>query len=65
MNVRVWEGDPFKENVESFRDGKMLMAGIGIEFSTRRRNKFAGHVFELRQIGDTYQLKMVVNQAIG
>ena len=66
MEVHVWDGDPFKENVNEFsQEGGMLAAGIGIEFSTRRRNKFAGHISEIRKRGDTYRLKMMVNQAIG
>ena len=66
MNAHVWEGDPFKENINAYGAGeKVLIAGIGIEFPTRRRNKFAGHVSEVRKHGDTYKIKTVVNQAIG
>ncbi|KAJ3549925.1 hypothetical protein NM688_g5126 [Phlebia brevispora] len=67
MNVKVWPGDPFGENVKLFEKGKgkLLTAGIGIEFSTRRRNKFAGHIHDVRKHGDSYQIKMIVNQAIG
>ena len=66
MDVRVWEGDPFKDNINLFeREEKLLIAGIGIEFSTRRRNKFAGYITDVRKHGDTYQFKTTVNQAIG
>ena len=47
-------------------DGKKLLAaGIGIEFSTRRRNKFAGYIRDIHKKGDSYHLEMIVNQAIG
>lgn len=66
MDVRVWPGDPFKENINLFGTGqKILAAGIGIEFSTRRRNKFAGYISDVRKHGDSYQIKLIVNQAIG
>ncbi|GJE90364.1 FAD/NAD(P)-binding domain-containing protein [Phanerochaete sordida] len=66
MDIKVWEGDPFWENHENFNGEKMLVAGIGIEFPTRRRNKFAGHVFEMtQQKKDQFRLKLEVNQAIG
>ena len=66
MHVRVWEGDPFKENIEQYGDGKnVLIAGIGIEFSTRRRNKFAGHISVARKRDDEYRITAMVNQAIG
>ncbi|KAJ8454143.1 hypothetical protein ONZ51_g13201 [Trametes cubensis] len=65
MKIKTWEGDPFVENSQLFDGKKMLIAGIGIEFSTRRRNKFAGHIFELHQNGDIFHLKLLVNQAIG
>lgn len=67
MDVRLWDGEPFWENAKDFDGGrKMLMAGIGIELSTRRRNKFAGHISDVQQTGpDTFRLKTIVNQAIG
>ena len=65
MDIHPWEGDPFNENATLFDGQKMLAAGIGIEFSTRRRNKFAGHIFDIQKSGNFYHLQMVVNQAIG
>lgn len=66
MDVRPWDGDPFKENIElQPSKGRVLVAGIGIEFSTRRRNKFAGCITDVRKTGDVYQVKLIVNQAIG
>lgn len=65
MDIRLWEGDPFWENVKQFNGQKMLMAGIGIEFPTRRRNKFAGFFTDIQQKNDTFHLEATVNEAIG
>ena len=65
MDIHTWEGDPFNQNVQSFDGKKLLAAGIGIEFSTRRRNKFAGYIRDIHKKGDSYHLEMIVNQAIG
>jgi hypothetical protein len=65
MTIRPWDGDPFKENVGAVAGRDLLAAGIGIEFSTRRRNKFAGRITHLHEDGDVYHLSMNVNQAIG
>jgi predicted pyridoxine 5'-phosphate oxidase superfamily flavin-nucleotide-binding protein len=65
MDIRLWEGDPFWENSQLFDGKRMEIAGIGIEFSTRRRNKFAGFVFDIQQNGDTYKLKLQVDEALG
>lgn len=64
-HASVWPGDPFLVNSESFGDGEMLVAGIGIEFSTRRRNKFAGRIVGLERKNNTFDIDMEVNQAIG
>ncbi|OJA18331.1 hypothetical protein AZE42_12358 [Rhizopogon vesiculosus] len=74
MRVRVWDGDPLKANAEyhtKSTDGsqrKMLIAGIGIQFSTRRRNKFAGSVKAIQDVeerGALFDICTTVNQAIG
>jgi len=66
FHARFWDGDPFLENMQSHQnDGKMLIAGIGIEFSTRRRNKFAGYVYSVERAGDLHEVRSVVNQALG
>ncbi|KAL0946396.1 hypothetical protein HGRIS_012623 [Hohenbuehelia grisea] len=71
LDVRTWEGDPFWENTRA-RFGSAgeqlkpaLVAGIGVEFSTRRRNKFAGSITRLLADGQDLQLEFDVNQAIG
>jgi len=65
LNAHVWEGDPFPQNVSASRGSPVLIAGIGIEFSTRRRNKFAGHIETLKGDGSVLRVQSVVNEAIG
>ncbi|TFY77799.1 hypothetical protein EWM64_g6218, partial [Hericium alpestre] len=69
VSFRTWEGDPWAENYETWRshaDEKFLVAGIGIELGTRRRNKLAGWVSQVKQVGQNdYFAKLHVNQAIG
>ena len=65
FHTRLWDGDPFLENIKSRTDSGMLIAGIGVEFSTRRRNKFAGYVTSIKQAGGLHEIRSVVNQAIG
>ncbi|KAJ4478246.1 hypothetical protein J3R30DRAFT_3480173 [Lentinula aciculospora] len=64
VNAQVWDGEPI------LRTGKdnMLVAGIGIHFPTRRRNKIAGSVSRYeraRDDGHVVSLDMVVNETIG
>ncbi|KAF7440228.1 hypothetical protein PC9H_000572 [Pleurotus ostreatus] len=66
LDARVWEGDPLLQNSDLFgKKDKMLVAGIGVEFSTRRRNKFAGWISKLEKKGQQIQLQLDVNEAIG
>lgn len=44
----------------------MLIAGIGVEFPTRRRNKFAGVISKLSRREDhNVEMVLLVNEAIG
>ena len=67
MDLELSPGDPMIKNLDAFEDGgSALTAGIGIEFSTRRRNKFAGSIYEVRKTGEfSRHLKLHVNEAIG
>jgi hypothetical protein len=67
VEANVWPGDPLLETAKTFGNGdsEMLVAGIGIEFPTRRRNKFAGKVTSLQRNGETFSLDLTVNEAIG
>lgn len=64
--AELWDGEPLLENFTLFeRDEPMLIAGIGIEFPTRRRNKFAGVITRLTKEDYRLQLELRVNEAIG
>ncbi|KAH7906311.1 hypothetical protein BJ138DRAFT_1175007, partial [Hygrophoropsis aurantiaca] len=75
LRARVCVGDPVVRNVKAWKekakvggDGeRMLIAGIGVEFSTRRRNKFAGFVESVdhSETSDEYTFHAVINEAIG
>ncbi|KAF8143089.1 hypothetical protein K438DRAFT_1945991 [Mycena galopus ATCC 62051] len=67
IDAKLWDGEPLLQNSKLFgqRDQTMLIAGIGIEFGTRRRNKFAGFVSTLKQTNSSVQLDLQVNEAIG
>jgi hypothetical protein len=69
MDLVSWEGDPLLENLGGRKDekGRVLVAGIGIELSTRRRNKFAGWIESSSTKHDAtdVHLKLHVNQALG
>jgi len=72
IDACVWDGDPWTENVEASMSGaagvgaKFLVAGIGVDFSTRRRNKFAGCARTLRRLSEhDWAIMLEVNQAIG
>ncbi|KAJ7092088.1 hypothetical protein B0H15DRAFT_883509 [Mycena belliarum] len=66
VDAKLWEGEPLVKNSKRFaKDGRMLVAGIGIEFPTRRRNKFAGTISRLEQVDDRLRLDFLVNEALG
>lgn len=66
INAKLWPGEPLLKNAETYKeDGSMLVAGIGVEYSTRRRNKFAGKVTKLRKSGDEIHLELLVDEALG
>ena len=69
IDLVSWEGDPLLRGLKGRKDekGRVLVAGIGIELPTRRRNKFAGWIESSSiesNLTDVY-LKMHVNQATG
>lgn len=66
MVLTTWRGDPLLENLKSFgKKSKTLVAGLGIEFPTRRRNKFAGWITRVDETDAQVHLRVKVNQAIG
>lgn len=63
-------GDPLIENLDLLNGSDMgvnvLVAGLGIELETRRRNKLAGRAVRVDKIGErARQVSLSVNQAIG
>ncbi|KIK34494.1 hypothetical protein CY34DRAFT_812848 [Suillus luteus UH-Slu-Lm8-n1] len=65
----VWDGNPLEANAEYHThvgsQRKMFIAGIGVEFSTRRRNKFAGSVEAIGKQGCLLDICTTVNEAFG
>jgi hypothetical protein len=74
-DVRLWDGEPLLDTMSTWLDlqkrgvtipERFLTAGIGIEFSTRRRNKFAGFIKNVKQHkGRNYELSIQVTEALG
>lgn len=73
MRLTAPVGDPLIENLDRCNVPKgdsgsdeVLIAGLGIELETRRRNKFAGRVDRVSEIGERSRLvHSRVDQAIG
>jgi hypothetical protein len=66
VKAQTWDGDPLGDNLRLFDKVENLMvAGIGVEFETRRRNKFAGVVSKINQSGHDIDMELLVNEAIG
>ncbi|KAL4894286.1 hypothetical protein BDV59DRAFT_192627 [Aspergillus ambiguus] len=75
IHARLWDGDPLLDTVKAWVDPKpglstvsqrFLTAGLGVEFSTRRRNKFAGTIQNvLCQSNRDYKLHLRVTQTMG
>ncbi|PFH49490.1 hypothetical protein AMATHDRAFT_76159 [Amanita thiersii Skay4041] len=69
--AKLWPGDPLMDIINSRTEGsdkEVLIAGIGVELSTRRRNKYAGKITKLHHIDKSsglIHLELDVNQAIG
>ncbi|KAL2856637.1 hypothetical protein BJY01DRAFT_171160 [Aspergillus pseudoustus] len=77
FSAKGWVGDPLFESLrevsksgglsELGRKDRALTAGLGIEFRTRRRNKFAGRISDVRETGEEgeYAFAIEVNEAVG
>lgn len=75
MNTQIWDGDPLLDTAQVWIDPRrraaaaperFLTAGLGIEFSTRRRNKFAGVIGGVSYgSGSEYQVELKVSETIG
>jgi len=64
VNAKSWPGNPISKHPIST---DALIAGIGIEFGTRRRNKLAGVISQSTEvdIGNKLVFDVFVNEAIG
>jgi predicted pyridoxine 5'-phosphate oxidase superfamily flavin-nucleotide-binding protein len=68
MTVSPPEGDPLDDALKRWKgegNSSQLIAGIGIDLSNRRRNKFAGHVTSVAELPTGFRVALEVNQAIG
>lgn len=65
MTLDIWDGDPIVDNIRSQSGKDILTAGLGIEFPTRRRNKFAGSIQRYNWKDGKLKLSLEVNQALG
>lgn len=77
VDASIWNGDPISRTIHAFSHNisrhtdasiRFLIAGIGIEHSTRRRNKFAGYIRNVLPVDgskNTYRLDLKANQALG
>lgn len=75
ITARLWDGDPLLDTTAAWLKAKhsdtdiserFLTAGLGIEFSTRRRNKFAGFIENTCPMGESnIRFHLYVNQAMG
>ena len=67
IEAKLWDGEPFLQNVKTndCEKDSTLIAGIGVEVSTRRRNKFAGNITKMEKNEDLVNFELVVNEAIG
>ncbi|RAQ63116.1 oxidoreductase [Aspergillus flavus] len=75
IHAHLWDGDPLLDTVNAWVDPssalstiaqRSLAAGLGIEFSTRRRNKFAGTIQRVEcQSSLDYKLHLRVTQTTG
>lgn len=67
IKARVWNGDPAVRNLmdcESTGE-RVLISALGIEVSTRRRNKFAGYVENAEVKRESMSLNIAINEALG
>ncbi|KAL6694414.1 hypothetical protein J3F84DRAFT_376771 [Trichoderma pleuroticola] len=75
VNARLWPGEPLLDTLNQWADRngqsptspeRYLTAGIGIEFPTRRRNKFAGFIQDVKRTTNMdFRLNLQVDQTTG
>lgn len=73
MRLDLWEGDPILDNLDLFdeesgREESVSIAGLGIDFATRRRNIFSGWIERVTKVDLCPNSRFVytrINQAFG
>lgn len=75
LSVKLWDADPLVYTLDAWLDPderwkvppeRFLIAGVGIEFSTRRRNKFAGRIRSVEKTAALeYRVELFINEALG
>lgn len=69
IHARTWPGDPTLKNItenEEYTLKRGLISAVGLEMSTRRRNKFAGRVVQAKTTDQCdVNLRLHVNEALG
>ncbi|KZP29060.1 hypothetical protein FIBSPDRAFT_816407 [Athelia psychrophila] len=71
IHANVWDRDPILCNMSRYKSrvglasGAPLLSAVGLEPSTRRRNKFAGIVSDVVLEGTALSLKVDITQALG
>jgi predicted pyridoxine 5'-phosphate oxidase superfamily flavin-nucleotide-binding protein len=75
IRAKFWDGDPFLATARDLLDvaheaevnpERYLSAGLGIEFPTRRRNKFAGCIDSIHLVtGGRFEVHLHVTEATG
>jgi predicted pyridoxine 5'-phosphate oxidase superfamily flavin-nucleotide-binding protein len=61
IDADVWAGDPIRNTAAPGG----LIAGLGVMFENRRRNKFAGRIRETSKSGDRIKMLVDVDETIG
>jgi hypothetical protein len=64
IHAGIVEGDPILDNVQT-SDDDSLIAGVGVMFHNRRRNKFAGRIKAAKRSENSLNLSLEVNEALG
>ncbi|KAI5476115.1 hypothetical protein MNV49_000385 [Pseudohyphozyma bogoriensis] len=67
VRARSWQGDPAMRLLKggTEEEDRFLVAGVGVETTTRRRNKLAGHVAGVSWEGVDLNLEITIDEAMG
>ncbi|CAF1311362.1 unnamed protein product [Rotaria sordida] len=66
VSVVLPEGDPFFSSVvNTVNATSRYFAGIGVDFSNRRRNKVAGFIASSNVVDNTLNMSLITNESLG